>query len=130
MRIFVIITLAFFLFAGTAGAQEPTPTSTYYLIEGAQEITYTSWASASTYDMGITQTLTLPIDYRQIASYALTAYDFFANVSYLAYILPFVIAMKMLHWLFKYVFGFRIDRNRQHEIEISDWLGAGAADDQ
>jgi len=119
---FLVVFIVSLFLAGPVQAQGPTPTpGRYHLLEDMEPITYTTWASASE---TMTQTLELSLDYRQMASYALTAYDFFANVSYIVYVLPFILAMKILHWLYKYVTGLRVDRNSQYEIDLSEIIGA------
>lgn len=118
-KLFFVCIVSLFL-TGEVQAQGPTPTpDRYELIRNAQAITYTQWQTDT-----ITQTLTIPLDYGQMASYALTAYDFFANVSYIAYIIPFVLAMKLIHWLYRYVTGLRVDRRSQIEIDVNEVLGS------
>lgn len=95
------------------------PPEYYFSIEEIEEISTAPYYTWEEITGTLTNTLMIPIDYTLVTSYALTAYDFFANTSKVLYIIPFVLGMKMLHWLYNYVTKLRAPRH-VFELDLSE----------
>jgi hypothetical protein len=96
----VIISFLFILLAAPVQAQDPTPTPI------VPEIEYYKYSDTITW----TTPISFGVNLAQASSYALTAYDFFKNSSKLVYLIPILIGIKMLYWLYRYVMSNRSQR--------------------
>jgi len=96
----LVIIAVIFILAAPVQAQDPTPTPI------VPEIEYYKYSDTITW----TTPISFGVNLAQASSYALTAYDFFKNSSKLVYLIPILIGIKMLYWLYRYVMSNRSQR--------------------
>lgn len=65
----------------------------------------------------------IPIDYEKAVEFSLTLYDYIKQSSKITLIMPFLISVFFLRFLFKYVMSFRMRKTGSYEISVSDVVG-------